>query len=86
MTEMLDRAGPKPPAGCEGRAEKLGFWVACVLPLSTGAQQEVRAAPHLLACTCGAACSRIGPGSGAASLTSGRQRMQAKGKWPIALA
>lgn len=41
MTEMLDRAGPKPPAGCDGRAEKLGYWVACVLPLSTDAQQEV---------------------------------------------
>lgn len=41
MTEMLERAGPKPPPGCAGRAEKLGYWVACVLPLSTETQQKV---------------------------------------------
>ncbi len=79
MTEMLDRAGPKPPTGCDGRAEKLGYWVACVLPLSTDAQQEVLAATCLLACTCVTACSRVGPQSEAENLNSGRQRTQVKG-------
>lgn len=42
MTELLERAGPKPPGDIQGRAEKLGFWAACVLPLTGEKQQEVR--------------------------------------------
>lgn len=41
MTELLERAGPKPAGDIQGRAEKLGFWAACVLPLTGEKQQEV---------------------------------------------
>jgi hypothetical protein len=41
MAELLERAGPKPLPDVQGRPEKLGFWVACVLPLPGEKQQEV---------------------------------------------
>lgn len=41
VAELLERAGPKPLPDVQGRPEKLGFWVACVLPLPGEKQQEL---------------------------------------------
>ncbi len=46
MAELLERAGPKPPgAGAQPRerAEALGFWAGCLLPLGPGEQQSLLA-------------------------------------------
>lgn len=42
--ELVERAGPRPAAGpMEGRIEALGFWAACLLPLTPAEQQALLA-------------------------------------------
>ena len=40
--ELVERAGPKPPpAPHDARAEALGFWAACLLPMAPAEQQAL---------------------------------------------